>query len=211
MKKTLLFIPLVVVLLVTSCNEDPIISNESNELGIEYEAIMNEGRAWRLTKVESSKPREFQMSYVKKEDGFPVGIDTVTITGTDWLSQFNEASTYDPANFRTNVLTKLDFTYYQTLTSSMNFSYKLPDEDEFETTGLGNSKSPQDLTVFEVDLSMLHKYFYGYHIDNRTTDQEDDKETWTDFKATENKISFQVQKIYRDTAYLVNVELEAVN
>ena len=211
MKKIVLFIPLIILIL-SSCQEEKVVSEGPHEMGALYEEIMNENQAWHISKVESDKPRTFEFSYLKLDDeGFPLGIDTVSIKSDNWLSQFEQASTYDPNNYKTGVLVKLDFSYSSVFTSSMYLYFKLPNMEEFETTSIGASKTVDDLATFEMDVSMLHKYFYGYHNLNMTIDQEDDKETWTNFKASREKISFQVDKVYRDTTYTVNVELIPAN
>jgi hypothetical protein len=211
MKKTVIYISLVILIL-SSCQEDTVVSDGPHEMGAIYEEIMNENQAWQISKVESDKPRTFEFSYIKTDDeGFPLGIDSVFIKSDNWLGQFEQASTYDPRNYRTGVLVKFDFSYSQMFTSSMYLEYKLPNMEEFETISIGESKTVDDLTTFEIDVSILHKYFYGYNNLNMTIDQEDDKETWTKFKASREKISFQVDKTYRDTTYTVDVVLIPAN
>jgi hypothetical protein len=202
MKKTLLFLPFVALLLVAGCTEEVVVGKE-NPLAADYESIMDGERVWRISKVESDKPRNYVYTYFKNTDDF-IGYDTVRVKGTDWLSQMEEvANAYE--DFPFEGLVRFDFNAYNGIyLADLILDTKSPKAEDFSTVDIGESIEPGDYSTFNIDPGKSHELFYGYIISGK---EWDDHEVWNNFSASPSRISYQVEKVYNDTTYLVNVEL----
>jgi hypothetical protein len=203
MKKVRLFFPLVVLLLVSCTKDDePDFELGVSELGKKYESILTKNRAWRVSKVESDMPRHYIHTYFNPE--IPK-MDSVDLTGTNWYEQMQQADIEDP-HFPLERVFMFAFNAKSRIYSaSLNLYAKDDEDEEFEFIQFGNSLSEEDYTIFNIRLSTEHISFYGYH--NQDTSVPRNPEVWKNFKAEQDRISYQVEKVYNDTTYLVTVEL----
>lgn len=204
MKKALLIFPLFVLVIVSSCKKDdePEFDLGTGPLAKKYESILTDNKAWRVSKVESDKPRHFIHTYFNPDIS---AMESVELIGTDWFAQMQQVNLIDPQfPLERPVMLKFD-AKSGLFAAQMDLYAKDMDSDEFEFIQFGQSAAIDDYTTFNMRLSSTHISFYGYHNQDRKLPLE--PEVWKNFRAEENLITYQVEKVYNDTTYLVHVEL----
>lgn len=172
-----------------------------------YESIMDGEKRWKLGSVISDIPREYVYTEFNTET---FEFDTTRSVSTDWLSQMPACRNDDP--FTLNYLGGVDL-YGESVPDNIHIRLESGigeqcSDIEDEHTFYGSGSSVVKFDQYKMRLSAVHDRFYGYTITSTNPQNEEDKqELWTNFKATPDLISYEVDKKYKSQVYQLKVTL----